>query len=72
MMLTILLTVNTILLRESFRKLKRHCLDPVELPFPCMHGFTDFYNPVYLFGGRVPLTTCRLSPSERNGALPLL
>ena len=35
------------LIEREFRKLKRHCPDPVsaDLPFPSMHGFTAFNNP---------------------------
>ena len=32
------------LIEREFRKLKRHCPDQMDLPFPHMHGFTDFYN----------------------------
>ena len=55
------------LIEREFRKLKRHCPYPVDLPLPCMHGFTDFYNPAHcgcLVGGTVPLKTHRLFPSE--------
>ena len=48
-------------------------MGPVYLPFPCMHGFTDFCNPVHpahLVGGVVPLRPCRLSPSEMRANFP--
>ena len=38
-----------------------------------MYGFTDFSsagNPAHPVGGRVPLRTCRLSPSERRVCFP--
>ena len=56
------------LIEREFRTLKRHHPDPVDLPFPHMHGFTDFYNPAcpaHLAGGRVPLRPHRLSPERR-------
>ena len=60
------------LIEREFRKLKRHCPDPVDLPFLCMLGFTDFYNPAcpaHLVSSSVPLRSCRLSPSESRACL---
>ena len=62
------------LIERKFWKLKWCQPDPVYLPFLCMHGFTDFYNPAcsaHLGGGRVPLRSCRLYPSERRAPSPL-
>ena len=63
------------LIEREFMKLKRCHPDPVDLPFPHIHGFTDFYNPaclVCLVGGRVPLSYHRLSPSEMRECFPLI
>ena len=60
---------------RELRKLKRCPPDPVDIPFPHMHGSTDFYNNAYtahLGGGRVPLRSGRLSPLKGGCASPLI
>ena len=56
MRLIIPLICEDYLIEGEFRKLKWCHPDPVDLPFPCMHGLTDFCNPAcpaYFVGGRV-------------------
>ena len=62
------------IIEREFRQLKRFHPHPVELTFPCVHGFRDFYCPAFLaclVGGRVPLGLCRFSLCERRAQLSL-